>query len=408
MKTMVFGVILLFTLSVPMSGAAEYNLQEGDLSLESASTLSWGPDDILFIGDSTGATVYAVQVDGLLSAQSQPINIQNFDRELSSYLGVPSTDFIVSDMLVHGPSQTTFFALTRGLGEGSQALVLSMDNQGHLDTLDLGNVLHSKFEIGNIPAAEKAFIERGLGGPATELDILKSKTPQRTFAITDIDYYEGEIFVAGLSNEDFSSVLRRIPFPFEGTSSVTNIEIYHGAHGQYETRAPIRTQVIQEFEGVPYLVAAFTCTPLVVIPLDALRDGEKVFGKTVAEVGFGNTPIDLVGYRQNETDMLLLTNTNYSASLMQLGNVVNGEQLSERVANAETAGIDFVPMPLTGALQLDNLNDGFFLGLIRDPISSALNLYSIGRRTPFKLNEFYVEFDFPGFDREAARQRSFN
>ncbi len=408
MKTIVIGVALLFAASAPMLEAAEYNLQEGRVTLESASTLSWGPDDVLFIGDSTAATVYAVQVDGLTPAESQPINIVGFDRELASYLGVPSTDFVVNDMLVHGSSQTTFFALTRGLGDGSQALVLSMDNQGQLETLNLNNIPHSKFEIGDVPEAEKAFVERGLGGPATELDILKSKTPQRTFAITDIDYYEGEIFVAGLSNEDFSSVLRRIPFPFEGTLSVSNIEIYHGAHGQYETRAPIRTQVIQEFEGVPYLVAAYTCTPLVVIPLEALKDGEKVFGRTVAEVGFGNTPIDLVGYRQNETDMVLLTNTNYSASLMQLGNIVHGEQLSERVANAETAGIDFVPMPLTGALQLDNLNDGFFLGLIRDPVSSALNLYSIGRRTPFKLNEFYVEYDFPGFDREAARQRSFN
>ena len=276
MKTMVLSVVLLFVVSAPLSAAAEYNLQEGHVNLQSASTLSWGPDDVLFIGDSTGATVYAVQLGGLSSMDSKPINILGFDRELSSYLGVPSTDFVVNDMLVHGASQTTFFAVTRGLGEGSQALVLSMDNQGRLETLDLNNVLHSKFEIGNVPEAEKAFIERGFGGPAEPLDILKSKTPQRTFAITDIDYYKGEIFVAGLSNEDFSSILRRIPFPFEGTSSVTNIEIYHGVHGQYETRAPIRTQVIQEFDGVPYLIAAYTCTPLVVIPLDALQDGERV------------------------------------------------------------------------------------------------------------------------------------
>ena len=109
-----------------------------------------------------------------------------------------------------------------------------------------------------------------------------------------------------------------------------------------------------------------------------------------------------------ETDMLILTNTNYSAAVMELQDVIGGEQLTSRVALAATAGVDFVPMPLTGALQLDNLNDGFFLSLMRDPVSSALNLYSIGRRTPFKLSEFYVEYDFPGYDREAATERTFD
>jgi hypothetical protein len=42
---------------------------------------------------------------------------------------------------------------------------------------------------------------------------------ERNLAITDITYYEGEIFVAGVSNEEFASKLRLIRYPF--TDSVS-------------------------------------------------------------------------------------------------------------------------------------------------------------------------------------------
>lgn len=116
-KTIALGVVLLFTANTSLWATAQYNLQEGGIQLRSVSTLSWGPDDILFIGDSLGGTVYAVQMDNLSPKESQPITVAGFDRELSSYLGLPATDFIVNDMLVHERSQTVFFAVTRGLGD---------------------------------------------------------------------------------------------------------------------------------------------------------------------------------------------------------------------------------------------------------------------------------------------------
>ena len=119
-KTIALGVVLLFTANTSLWATAQYNLQEGGIQLRSVSTLSWGPDDILFIGDSLGGTVYAVQMDNLSPKESQPITVAGFDRELSSYLGLPATDFIVNDMLVHERSQTVFFAVTRGLGDRRQ------------------------------------------------------------------------------------------------------------------------------------------------------------------------------------------------------------------------------------------------------------------------------------------------
>ena len=69
----------------------------------------------------------------------------------------------------------------------------------------------------------------------------KARTPIRSMTIVDLKFHAGELFVAGVSNQEFSSTLRRIPYPFTGNASETQVEIYHVAHGVYETRAPIRT-----------------------------------------------------------------------------------------------------------------------------------------------------------------------
>ena len=46
-----------------------------------------------------------------------------------------------------------------------------------------------------------------------------------------------------LSNEEFSSKLRGIPFPFSAGIVGSSLEIFHVSHGKWETAAPIRAFV---------------------------------------------------------------------------------------------------------------------------------------------------------------------
>src|SRR6266568_4972703 len=52
----------------------------------------------------------------------------------------------------------------------------------------------------------------------------------------------------------------------------------------------------------PTLLAAYTCTPLVEFPLSDLKPGAKVKGKTIAELGNRNRPIDMIVYQKDGTD----------------------------------------------------------------------------------------------------------
>ena len=133
------------------------------------------------------------------------------------------------------------------------------------------------------------------------------RRPIRTSTITDMAYGDGFLLVAGLSNEEFSSKLRRIPFPFGDEGNDNSLEIFHVSHGKWETAAPIRTFV--PYEGSRSILAGYTCTPLVHFPLDGLEPGSKTVGRTVAELGAANQPLDMITFVDHGEEHLLVANS---------------------------------------------------------------------------------------------------
>ena len=120
---------------------------------------------------------------------------------------------------------------------------------------------------------------------------------------------DGALLVAGLSNEEFSSKLRRIPFPFGDEVADNSLEIFHVSHGKWETAAPIRTFV--PYDGGASILASYTCTPVVHFPLADLAPGTKAVGRTVAELGAMNQPLDMVSFVQDGEEYLLVANSSH-------------------------------------------------------------------------------------------------
>jgi hypothetical protein len=61
--------------------------------------------------------------------------------------------------------------------------------------------------------------------------------------------------------------------------------------------------------GQSYILAAYTCTPLVKIPSASLKPGEKVKGVTIADLGAGNQPLDMVPYQKDGHAYILIANS---------------------------------------------------------------------------------------------------
>src|SRR5580693_8591840 len=178
--------------------------------LRSAGVLAFGQENVLFVGDITGAAVHAFALratDFTSQADVELGNFHNFegrdlirglDQKLAALFGTSYDKIVINDMVVHQPSQQIFISVERGRSTDALPAIVKV-NHGQLEVLDLDHIPHSRVAIPNEPD-DKAMLEFDT---------------QRSFAITDVKYYNGEIFVTGVSNQRFASTLHRIPYPFK-------------------------------------------------------------------------------------------------------------------------------------------------------------------------------------------------
>jgi hypothetical protein len=102
----------------------------------------------------------------------------------------------------------------------------------------------------------------------------------------------------------------------------------------------------------PHIIGGYTCTPLVKFAIDSLKTGDKVRGTTIAELGAGNRPIDMVLYKKDGQEYLLMTNTSRGVMKIPTANFAGATPITERVGG--TAGVPFETIAaLTGVEQLD-------------------------------------------------------
>ena len=106
-----------------------------------------------------------------------------------------------------------------------------------------------------------------------------------------------------------------------------------------ETCAPIRAMESVDLNGVQTVVAAYSCTPLVTLPTASLVDGAHVTGNTIAALGYGNTPLEVLSFdvydqQGNASPFVMVVNRELQANLIPLGAVAEAASmpgLAERV-----------------------------------------------------------------------------
>jgi hypothetical protein len=318
-------------------------LKKGTPTIQSMTALTFGPNGLLFIGDAQSATITAVDTGDAKPDGRGDVNIADLGEQVGAALGTDKANIAINDVKVNPASGNIYLAVTRGKGkEGTPALV-KMTRDGKL----------AAFELKDVPFAQ--------------VKIPNATDKQRTEAITSLAFVDGKVIVAGLSNEEFASTLRAIPFPFAEADKGTSVEVFHGAHGRLETNAPVRTFVPYKIGGVEHVIASYTCTPLVKFPVSDLKPGQKVRGTTIAELGNRNRPLDMVVYNQGGKDFILMANSARGVMKIPTEPFATAEPITTR-PKGDKAGVSYETVnELKGVIQLDKLDDGRALVLIQDP-----------------------------------------
>src|SRR5258706_7158686 len=345
-----------------------------------------GPENVLFVADWKSARVHAITLPGAAQrAAGMAFNILDLDGVLSRQVG--GAKVIIEDMVVRPGTAEVYIAVSYGAAKTPALFVVTSDQRAR--RVDLKAAQSTSIALRDAPTSNYKFWR---------------ETPQRSFTVTDMKWHDGELFIAGLSNQEFASALRRVKYPFDSQQAITSVEIYHAGHNLIETRAPIRAMSFASWGGKTYLVAAYTCTPVVTIPLDDLMDGAHIRGKTIAELGYGNTPAGMISYTRTEQgrteNFLMLVNFERGASAIpvsQVESASDGPVINQLMPFGQIAGLDATSAPLAGVLRLDNLDDKSFIVVRRQLEKDALQLVTIGKDLSFRMSDHVSEYAFRDF-----------
>ncbi|MBI4662766.1 MAG: hypothetical protein HY735_28460 [Verrucomicrobia bacterium] len=341
------------------------SLKPGQPDLKSASQLAFGPEGILFAADTKGAAIFAIATgDTTPASGSHPLKVEAVNQKVAALLGTSADQILIEDLAVNPISRNAYLAVSRGRGPEATPVLVRVKSDAKMETVSLENVKFSKAILPDAPT-------EGVVGSG------QRQSNPRQESITDIAFLEDRVLIAGLSNEEFSSTLRAVPFPFRTVGNGTSVEIYHGAHGRFETRSPVRTFVPFKIGDEPNLLAAYTCTPLVRFPLSELRAGAKIRGTTIAELGNRNRPLDMIVYQKDGKDYLLMANSSRGVMKVSTDNIEKTEPILAHVPGGGTKGLTYETIKdWTGVDQLDRL-DGQFALVVRRGDGGSLNLESL-------------------------------
>src|SRR5262252_2356680 len=379
-----FPMRLLLVIAITCCLSAAVNASAPEI--KSISRLAVGPGNVLFVADWKAGRVHAITLpDAPQRPTGTAFNILDLETLLSKQDG--GAKITVEDMVARPGTAEVYVAISYGAAKAPALFAVTNDHKAR--RVDLKAAKSTSTELRDAPTSTYKFW---------------NDAPERSFTVTSMKWRNGEIFIAGLSNQVFASTLRRVKYPFDGQQSTTSVEIYHTGHNLIETRAPIRAMSFATWGGKPYLVAAYNCTPIVTIPLEDLKDGAHIRGKTIAELGYGNTPADMIAYTKTDqgktADFLMLVNFERGSSIIPVSELEAASArpgIEKIVPYGQIAGLNVMPAPLVGTLRIDNLDEQWFVVVRRFLEKDTLQLVTIGKDLSFRLTDHISEYSFPQY-----------
>ena len=133
--------------------ASTAGLTTGKAQLKSAGPLAFGPDGILFIGDSLGAAIVAVDThDNKPAGASTAVDIKGINRKVAALLGTTPEQILINDVKVNPVSKNIYLSVSRGRGPQAIPVILRTDAAGNLKEVPMDNVSFAAVMLPNPPA----------------------------------------------------------------------------------------------------------------------------------------------------------------------------------------------------------------------------------------------------------------
>ena len=123
--------VLFTTAAVSIDYSA--SLKAGKAELQSAGPLAFGPDGVLFVGDSMGAAVFALATEDTASSSPGRVDISGINEKVAALLGTSADQILINDVAVNPASKKVYLSVSRGRGPDATPLIVRVDASGKLE-----------------------------------------------------------------------------------------------------------------------------------------------------------------------------------------------------------------------------------------------------------------------------------
>ncbi len=138
-------------------------LTTGKAPLKSSGPLAFGPNGVLFVGDSTGAAIVAIDTRASKAASSAAaIDINGINEKVAALLGTSKDQILINDIKTNAISKNVYQSVSRGKGPDATPVILRLDATGKMSELSLDSVDYATTSIPNAPAAKPDAASRAI------------------------------------------------------------------------------------------------------------------------------------------------------------------------------------------------------------------------------------------------------
>ena len=93
-------VVALFA-ATGFSAALTDSLKTGKADIKSVGVMTFGPEGILFVGDSMGGAVYAFDTQDRTASTAAAVDVTGIDQKIASMLGTMPDQIMINDLAVN-------------------------------------------------------------------------------------------------------------------------------------------------------------------------------------------------------------------------------------------------------------------------------------------------------------------
>ena len=109
---------VIFLTSTLFAKESTTNFVNGKPDFQSMGSLAFGPEGILFIGDSQGGSIFAIELnDKTKNAGADKLEVEDIEEKIAAMLGTRARDISIHDLAVNPLSQNAYLSLSRGKGK---------------------------------------------------------------------------------------------------------------------------------------------------------------------------------------------------------------------------------------------------------------------------------------------------